>query len=197
MILVLVLFLSFPTFPNAHSFFQRNSNDRAGDPPSTVRHRRERKERRTPPTGGAPSPSYFKKELIGYGVGRLTKKKENISFCNRIAEEIRNRISIGQEIDRIIVRGYADSIRIRNQGIKYDFRLLPLKCQREVASGPIDNPKLAYLRGCIVWNSLSGILESNYADGIKIAWTKTGVDYRDAKKRGRMFRKVVVEVFWR
>lgn len=183
---------------------QEKPDDRAADPPSTVRRRRpdpgkakakpqpEEPQPEEPRPKEPPSGNYFEEELTGYGVGHLTRR-DTFSFSNRIVEKIRQHISSGQELEKIVVRGYADSIP--NSGIKYDLKLLPLDCQREIEPGLIDNPRLAYLRGCLVWNSLRGILEPTYAGGV--AWSKTGAEYREKGEQGPQYRKVAVEVYFR
>lgn len=147
-----------------------------------------------PPNAPPPNPPsvgaiYIQRELIGYGVGELTHPK-SLAFCNNLAREIKTLTDSGRRIELIIVRGYADGIR--NNGLKYNLGLLPIKCQELVTPGLVDDPKLAFLRGCIIWNLLSGMIDSTQAGGI--AWEKQQYDEPTGGLKGDLYRKVTVEV---
>lgn len=198
---------------------QTNVNDRVFDPDPTIPPYIRRGKRRDPRRGTAPrntptpnpsatptvaptvplppSPSptrgnSLKRELTGYIAGRFTHS-EGLLFCRNIAEEVRSLISSGRRINTILVKGFADGIP--NGGLSYNRALLPTQCQPEVNVSTLNDTQLAHLRGCIILNTLSGMIEPKYAGGI-VAWRTDQYDEPDYGLRGGAYRKVSVEILY-
>ena len=115
-----------------------------------------------------------------------------LRFCSDVGQEIRTLKAGGRVIERVLVTGYADGIP--NRGLMFNLPGFPTTCQRGL-SLPIDDTKLAMLRGCIILQQLSDVIGSSYASGV--AWENDQFDEPDGGQQGAEFRKVTVELFMR
>jgi hypothetical protein len=126
--------------------------------------------------------------LYGYGEGEVTHK-DSFSFAQNLASEINALLDKNTEIDSILVKGFADGLH--NDGKIYDIKSFPLRCQNGV-EGLIDDNELAYLRGCIIWDSFSRAMgEESFA---LISWKRDAYDEPDGGKKGDFYRKTIVEI---
>jgi hypothetical protein len=135
--------------------------------------------------------TYMQRELDGYQVGQPAHA-DAITFCQTVSKEIKSLVGSGRKIEKILVTGFADGIP--NKGINYDLSRLPSNCEKGIKS-PVDDPELALLRGCVVLEQLSEMLEPIFAGGI--SWRKDKYDEPDGGHQGSAFRKVRIEIFMR
>jgi len=151
----------------------------------------EKKQTEKPPLPPVLDETHIVRKLSGYPVGQPTHMNA-LSFCSDVGQQIRTLEATGRVIERVLVTGYADGIP--NRGLTFHLPGFPTTCQRGL-SLPIDDRKLAMLRGCIILQQLSDVIGSSHASGV--AWENDQFDEPDGGKQGDEFRKVTVEVFLR
>lgn len=151
----------------------------------------EKKQPEKPPLPPVIDETHIVRKLSGYPVGQPTHMNA-LSFCRDVGQQIRTLEATGRVIERVLVTGYADGIP--NKGLMFHLLGFPTTCQRGV-SLPIDDRKLAMLRGCIILQQLSDVIGSSHASGV--AWEHGQFDEPDGGNQGDDFRKVTVDVFLR
>jgi hypothetical protein len=188
------------TNPGAREHWQLkekyNKRDRDGaDPPPSV-----------PPLPPGPNPqpapippdppvlgeSKYEDTLDNYEVGEPIHERGEL-FCKRLAAKIREQVTSGRKVQRVIITGFADGIP--NKGKVYDLTLLHPSCRNGVSS-PLDDDELALLRGCVIFESLKETISEKYAGGE--GWQKPEThDEPDGINQGGKYRKVHVEITFR
>lgn len=186
----MIFFLLLLTAGFSNSQSQQDKSDRKFDPPYKPSFSRSS----VPSPVKTPGKKTIIKELFGYDKGYLTHP-ESFSFCKELATKIQDLVNSGCEIKLVVVKGFADGIP--NRGLKYDIAKLPKECKENRDFETIDDTELAFLRGCLIWNLLSGLLEESVGSGIIAAWGKNEYyDEPDGGQIGYKYRKVSLEIIY-
>ncbi len=145
-----------------------------------------------PPTE-VPSEKKLVRELPAYKSGYFLHP-ETVKFCELLTQEIDALNQTGHKIELIVITGYADGER--NRGVLKGREPIPDRCQKIAPNPTINDKELAGLRGCSIWDLLSGLLEGKKAQS-GFGWRPDSIqDIEDGGLSGDPYRKVVVEVIW-
>ncbi len=189
-ILIVIILLGF------YSLAKPNSNGKTADPNPTVpEYKPDEKKKKEKPTEQPlpPIPTPNKSivaELADFETGKAIHYGTG-QFCENLTMEIKNYIGTNKEVEKVIVKGFADGFT--NRGLKkFDLAPFPSSCQKGVDL-PIDDTELAILRGCVVFEKITELLGFDFAGGI--TWQKDKYDEPDGGNKGGLYRKVRVEIF--
>jgi hypothetical protein len=151
--------------------------------------------RQEPPAAGNPNEQRRVHTLDSYQSGRFLRPGL-MSFCRALSQEISGLSSAGHKV-RVIVTGHADGEV--NPGVSKEHERPTAKCSQVAQGETINDTELARLRGCIVWDLLTVMLDEQ---GIVLFGGDTRgpedikvEDIADGGDSGNLYRKVVVEVF--
>ena len=146
-----------------------------------------------PPPVVRPGEKHLVRELTSYRSGYFLHP-DVLKFCESVLQEIYTLSHNGKRIELIIIAGQADGII--NPGIRKGREKIPQKCEKMALNQTINDTELAALRGCVVWDLLSSML-----DGQKtltgFGWKPNQInDIPDGGPSGDRYRKISVEVIW-
>jgi hypothetical protein len=153
------------------------------------------------PTPLSDEPGILKDDNENHLVHELTSYRSGyflhddiLKFCHDLIEDIYSISHNGKRVKLIVITGQADGQR--NRGIPKGREKIPERCQNIAPSQTIDDAQLAALRGCVLWDFLSSILEDQKTV-TGFGWKPDEIkDIPDGGSSGNPYRKVTVEVIW-